>query len=198
MPSSGLETQQPGPASSVPITPAPYMMRVLGTYFMSISSLPMPFCSETTTVCSPTQCMTSGITPSVCVALTIRITISIVGSSAAVGEVWKPVRTHSSPLQRKVRPSAAILSMCALYLSTRYMSAPPRFRYAANTLPAAPEPIIAIFIGLSSSFASFILLPPFEYREGIALVVAVRHKVEARLYMIRHALPCKGGDMQFY
>ena len=114
MPSSGLEMQTPGPQSSVPMTPAPYMMRPAGTYFIRISSLPMPFCRETRTVSGPTQRMTSGMTPSVCVALTMRMTMSISGRQAAQSAVWKPVRTHSSPLQRKVRPSAAILSMWAL------------------------------------------------------------------------------------
>ena len=78
--------------------------------------------------------------------------MSIVGRLAALSVVQKPVRQHSSPLQRNTSPSEAILSICALYLSTRYISAPPRRRNAAKTLPAAPEPIIAIFIYLAAYF----------------------------------------------
>ena len=96
------------------MTPAPYIIRPAGTYFASISSLPMPFCRETSTVSGPTQCMTSGMTSSVWVALTMRMTISMTGRQSAQAEVWKPVRQHSSPLQQKTSPSEAILSMWAL------------------------------------------------------------------------------------
>ena len=74
----------------------------------------MPFCSETTTVFPPMQGMTEGMMPSVCVALTMRITTSITPMSAALSAVWKPVSRRVTPSSRNSSPSAAILSICAL------------------------------------------------------------------------------------
>ena len=39
--------------------------------------------------------------------------------------VWKPVSRRVTPSSRNSSPSAAILSICALYLSTSHSSAPP-------------------------------------------------------------------------
>ena len=71
------------------------------------------------------QGMVSAMTSAVCVALTMRMTMSVVPMSCAVALVWKPVSTSSPSGVRKTSPSAAILSMCALYLSTSQSSAPP-------------------------------------------------------------------------
>ena len=128
MPDSGLDTHLPGAGSSVPMVPKPQMMRSSGRYFARRSSLPRPFWRLTSTVSGPMQGSTVGMTASVWVAFTMRMTMSMTPMVSAVGAVWNPVSTSSPAGDTKVSPSSAILSMWAWYRSTKYISAPPFLR----------------------------------------------------------------------